>query len=44
VEILLYAAFLPLVSRELLDLVSEQSNDEVVFPPERWPPTFRSHA
>ena len=44
VEILLYAALLSLlVSRELLDLVTEQA-DEIVFPPERWAATFRSHA
>ena len=37
VEILLYAALLSLlVSRELLDLVTEQADDEIVFPPERW--------
>ena len=45
VEILLYAALLSLlVSRELLDLVSEQADDEIVFPPERWAATLRSHA
>ena len=45
VEILLYAALLSLlVSRELLDLVSEQADDEIVFPPGRWAATFRSHA
>ena len=45
VEILLYAALLSLlVSRELLDLVTEQADDEIVFPPERWAATFRSHA
>jgi putative transposase len=45
VEILLYAALLSLlVSRELLDLVTEQADDEIVFPPERWVATFRSHA
>ncbi|MBP1923989.1 hypothetical protein J2751_003037 [Halorubrum alkaliphilum] len=44
VEILLYAASLSLlVSRELLDLVTEQADDEIVFPPERWAATFRSH-
>ena len=43
-KILLYAAFLSLlVGRELLDLVTEQADDEVVFPPERWAATFRSH-
>ncbi len=30
--------------RELLDLVTEQADDEIVFPPERWAATFRSHA
>ena len=36
VEILLYAALLSLlVSRDLLDLVTEQADDEIVFPPER---------
>jgi putative transposase len=45
VKILLYAALLSLlVSRELLDLVTEQADDEIVFPPERWAATFRSHA
>jgi putative transposase len=45
VRILLYAAMLSLlVSRELLDLVTEQADDEIVFPPERWAATFRSHA
>jgi putative transposase len=45
VRILLYAAVLSLlVSRELLDLVTEQADDEIVFPPERWAATFRSHA
>lgn len=45
VEILLYAALLSLlVSRELLDLVTEQADDEIVFLPERWAATFRSHA
>ncbi len=45
VEILLYAALLSLlVSRELLDLATEQADDEIVFPPERWAATFRSHA
>jgi len=44
-EILLYSALLSLlVSRELLDLVTEQADDEIVFPPERWAATFRSHA
>ena len=45
VEILLYAALLSLlVSRDLLDLVTELADDEIVFPPERWAATFRSHA
>jgi putative transposase len=45
VEILLYAALLSLlVSRDLLDLVTEQAYDKIVFPPERWAVTFRSHA
>lgn len=45
VEILLYAALLSLlVSRDLLDLVTEQADDEIVFPPERWAATFLSHA
>ena len=45
VKILLYAALLSLlVSRDLLDLVTEQADDEVVFPTERWAATFRSHA
>ena len=45
VRILLYAALLSLlVSRLLLDLVTEQADEEIVFPPERWAATFRSHA
>jgi len=45
VKILLYAALLSLlVSRDLLDLVTEQADDELVFPTERWAATFRSHA
>jgi len=45
VEILLYAALLSLVvSRDLLGLVIEHADDEIVFPPERWATTFRSHA
>jgi putative transposase len=45
VEILLYAALLSLlVSRDLLDLITKQADDEIVFPPERWAATFRSHA
>lgn len=44
-EILLYAALLTLlVSRELLDLVTEYADDDAVFPPERWAATFRSFA
>jgi putative transposase len=36
VEILLYAALLSLlVGRELLDLVTEQADDQIVFPQER---------
>lgn len=36
VKTLLYAALLSLlVSRELLDLIIEQADDEIVFPPER---------
>lgn len=46
--ILLYAALLSLlsllVSRELLDLVIKQADDEVVFPSERGAATFRSSA
>jgi putative transposase len=45
VETLLYAALLSLlVSRELLDLITEQAADELAFPPERCAATFRSHA
>ncbi len=45
VKILLYAGLLSLlVSRDLLDLVTEQADDELVFPTERWAATFRSHA
>ena len=45
VEILLYAALLLLlVSRDLLDLVTEQADGEIVFLSERWAATFRSHA
>ena len=45
VEILVYAALLSLlVSRDLLGLVTEVADDEIVFPPERWAATFRSHA
>jgi putative transposase len=33
-----------LVSRDLLDLVTEQADDEIVFPAERWAATFWSHA
>ena len=42
VEILPYAALL--VCRELLDLVTEQADDEIVLPSERWTATVRSHA
>lgn len=43
VEILLYAALLSLLmSRDLLALVTDQADDEIVFPPERWAATFRS--
>jgi len=42
---LLYTALLSLlVSRDLLDLVTEQADDEIVFPPERWARAFRSNA
>ena len=45
VEVLVYAALLSLLaSRELLDLVTKQADNEIVFPPERWAATFRSHA
>jgi hypothetical protein len=45
VEILLYAALLSLlVSRDLLDLLTDVADYEIVFPPERWAATFRSHA
>ncbi len=45
VEILLYPALLSLlVSHNLLALVTEQTDNEIVFPPERWAATFRSHA
>jgi len=45
VKILVYAAlFSLLVSRDLLGLVTEIADDEIVFPPERWAATFRSHA
>jgi putative transposase len=45
VKILLYAALLSLlVSRDLLDLVTEQADNELVFPTERWAATFQSHA
>lgn len=43
VKTLLYAALLSLlVSRDLLDLVTKQAADEIVFPPERWAATERS--
>jgi putative transposase len=45
VEISLYATLLSLlVSRDLVDLVIEQADDEIVFPPGRWAATVRSHA
>ncbi|WP_281259905.1 IS4 family transposase [Halalkaliarchaeum desulfuricum] len=45
VEILLYAAILSLlVSQELLALLTEHASAEIVFPPERWAATLRSHA
>ena len=45
VEILLYAALLSLLmSRDLLDLVIEQIDDEIMFSPERRVATFWSHA
>ncbi len=45
VEVLLYAALLSLVvSRALLKVVTEEADDECVFPTERWAATFRSHA
>ena len=45
VNILLCAALLSLlVSRDLLDLISEQADDELVFPTERWAALFRPHA
>ncbi|EMA26853.1 transposase IS4 family protein [Haloarcula marismortui ATCC 33799] len=45
VKILLYAALLSLlVSRDLLDLATEQADNGLVFPTERWAATFRSHA
>jgi hypothetical protein len=45
VEILIYAALLTLlVSRALLNVVTDHADDEAVFPPERWAATFRSHA
>lgn len=45
VRILLHAGLLSLlVSRGLLDLVVEQTDDDIVFSPERWAANFRSHA
>ncbi|MBX0297047.1 hypothetical protein EGH23_19395 [Halomicroarcula sp. F27] len=42
--IILYAALLsPLVTRDLLNLVTEQTDGEIIFLPERWAATFRSH-
>jgi len=44
VKALLYVALLSLlVSRDLLDLVTEQADDETVFPTGRWVATSRSH-
>ncbi|OYR38541.1 hypothetical protein DJ81_17650 [Halorubrum sp. Hd13] len=45
VKILLYVAILlPPLSRDMLDLVTDQADEEIVFPTERWAATFRSHA
>ena len=45
VKILQYTALLLLlVSRDLLGLVTEQADNEIVFPSERRAATFRSHA
>jgi putative transposase len=45
VKILLYAPLLSLlVSRDLLDIVTEQADDKIVFPPERWVTTSQSPA
>ena len=45
VRILLYVTLLSLlISRDLLDLFTEQADDELVFPTERWTATFRSYA
>jgi putative transposase len=44
-KILLYAALLSLlVNREPSDLVTEEADSKIVFTPERWAATFRSHA
>lgn len=44
-KILLYSEFLSLiVGPDLLELVTEQADNELVFPTERWTATFRSHA
>jgi len=32
------------VSHELLDLITEEADGGIVFPPERWVATFRLHA
>ena len=32
------------MSRELLALLTEHATDNIVFPPERWAATLRSHA
>ena len=45
VKILVYAALLSLlVSRDLLALVTDYTDDDIVFPPGRWAATIRSHA
>jgi putative transposase len=45
VEVLLYAALLSLlVSRDLLDQVTEQADNEILFPSDRWRSIFRLHA
>ena len=45
VKILLFAGPLALLlSRDLLDLVTEQTDDEFIFPTERWVASFRSLA
>jgi len=32
------------MSRELLTLLTEHASEEILFPPERWAATLRSHA